>query len=439
MAAEEDWSFLANPANRTSAYDDLKYIPLGANGAYASVGGELRSFYESFDNENFGALPGISRYGETRVLLHGEIVPDANWRVFVELQSSTLGARPGGPRPTIDKDVLDLLEGFVEWRSSDQDATLNAPRLMLRVGRQELDFGAGRVFSSRAGLDGEGPNVLQGLDVARLIWRTGPWRLDLFGGRPVQNNPGIFDNGPAPGQAAWGAYLTHAGLDGIPAAGFDLYYFGTERSSALFYDGAGYERRHTVGVRAFKTGAPYDYDVEAYYQFGTVGRSTINAAGVALQGGRTFTSTNWSPRLGVLAGTNTGGGGGNEVRTFYPPFPRGAYFGNLRAIGPENTTATELSLDLHPTHTVTLSAGSFFYWRTSLDDGVYALSGQEVAPPAGRKRFVGWQPVVSATWYVTPQLSLNAAYETFRLGSFLKRTPGLKPIDYTAIWAQFRF
>lgn len=439
LAAEEDWGFLADPAQRTDAFDALKYIPIGTGGAYASLGGEERAFYEGFRNEGYGAVPGVSSYGENRLLVHGEIQADHNWRVFAELQVSDQGGRPGGPRPTIDKDALDLVESFVEWRSTARDDTVGAPDLTVRIGRQELDFGAGRVFSSRAGPFGEGPNVLQGMDVARLIWRSGPWRLDLFGGRPVQEKTGVFDDGPAPREGAWGAYLTHGGPDGASTPGFDLYYFGTERPDAVFYPGLGYEHRNTVGARAFKIGAPYDYDVEAFYQFGEVGARAIEAGGVAAQAGWTFQGLTWAPRLGALVGANTGGGGADAVRTFFPPFPRGGYFGNLRAIGPENTAATELFVDLHPTKAVTFSVGSYAFWRTSLKDGVYALSGQEVAGPTAPGRFIGWQPVSSVQWRINPHLTLNAAYETFRLGEFLERSPGLKPIDYTAAWALFRF
>jgi hypothetical protein len=53
---DEDYSFLANPANRTEALDSIKYIPLfGREPDYfLTLGGEVREQYEYILNDNFG-------------------------------------------------------------------------------------------------------------------------------------------------------------------------------------------------------------------------------------------------------------------------------------------------------------------------------------------------------------------------------------------------
>ena len=453
LPAEEDWRFLADPKQRTDPFDGVKYIPFGTRGpdsGFASLGAEVRYFYEAFNNEGFGQIPGATSYLEQRYVLHADIQPNANARLFVSLQSSLIGGRPGGPRPTVDEDTFDVLEGFAEYHSAALDRALLGPNLAVRLGRQQLDFGAGRLVSSREGLYGEGPNVLQPFDGVRAIERQGPWRLDLFAARPVQNNVGALDDGPAPGLALWGAYLTRGGAPGAPVPGLDLYYFGTTRPNAAFFGGGfdadhkptiltATEHRHIAGVRFSKSGAPSDYDAEAFYQFGTFGARNIAAWGIAAQGGHTVQSWPWSPRFGLRAGINSGGSDPTTLQTSYVPYPRGVYFGNLSALGPENTGGVEPAIDLHPTPAFTATASAFFFWRQNANDGIYALAGYPLIPPLNGQHYVGYQRAFTANWQANPHLSLNAAYETFALGDFLSAVPGTRAIDYIGAWTTFRF
>src|SRR5215471_2602694 len=56
--ADENFSFLRDPANRTDLWDPLKYIPLNQNGDYyLTFWFENRSEYEWFQNERWGQGP----------------------------------------------------------------------------------------------------------------------------------------------------------------------------------------------------------------------------------------------------------------------------------------------------------------------------------------------------------------------------------------------
>ncbi len=55
--SEEDWQFLQNPSQREDFWDPLKYRPLGREGWYLSLAGEIRPFYEIYHNYNWGAGP----------------------------------------------------------------------------------------------------------------------------------------------------------------------------------------------------------------------------------------------------------------------------------------------------------------------------------------------------------------------------------------------
>jgi hypothetical protein len=53
--SEEDWRLLHDPSQREDFWDPLKYIPLGREGWYLTLAGEIRPFYEIHHNHNWGA------------------------------------------------------------------------------------------------------------------------------------------------------------------------------------------------------------------------------------------------------------------------------------------------------------------------------------------------------------------------------------------------
>src|SRR4028118_2064114 len=54
---DEDWSYLKDKSKRRDYADRLKYISLGKENWYLTIGGEARLMYESFRNENWGSSP----------------------------------------------------------------------------------------------------------------------------------------------------------------------------------------------------------------------------------------------------------------------------------------------------------------------------------------------------------------------------------------------
>lgn len=175
--------------------------------------------------------------------------------------------RTGGPRP-IDEKKLDFQTGFLEV------ATLpgkNATKF--RVGRQELQYGSGRLIVVR-----DGPNVRLSFDGLMVKSNISSWRIDGFALRPDQDNPGFFDNAPNHTVGFWGVYTTkptpHTTL-------LDLYYLGLDRKQAAFERGTAHELSHALGVRfshPIATEQPrWDFDDEALWQFGTFG-STMDGS-----------------------------------------------------------------------------------------------------------------------------------------------------------------
>jgi Alginate export len=194
---EEDWSFLRDPSERNDFWDPVKFVPLSDDErVFLSLGGEVRGAYERFHNTNFGLSPqDPGGYLLQRYLFHADLHAGSRFRLFGELSSSLEDGRAGGPRPVVDKNKLDIHQGFF-------DVLLGRPRsdpsLTIRLGRQEIALGSGRLVALR-----EGANVAFSFDGVHVALRWAVWSLDGLATRPVQSKPGVFDDPPQHDFAFW--------------------------------------------------------------------------------------------------------------------------------------------------------------------------------------------------------------------------------------------
>lgn len=385
----ENWTYLSDPYRRNDFWDPLKFIPLSKDDAvFLSLGAEARETYERFHNANFGLSPqDPDGYLLQRFLLHADFHGGPHLRFFGELSSSLENGRTGGPRPVIDEDKLEIHQGFF-------DILLAKPRdnswLTLRVGRQELALGSGRLVALR-----EGSNVPLSFDGLRVRLRLPQWQVDVFAIRPVQNTPGIFDDPPQHSFAFWGTYATHSLAGGKGKPTIDVYYLGLDGKRVVYNQGAGHERRHTLGARLWRQRGAWSYDSEAMYQFGEFGSGSIDAWRLATDNAYTLNTVRWHPRVGFSADIASGdrNPATANLQTFNALFQSGTYSGRAQLLGPNNAVRLEPSLGLAFSQSMTLSAGWGFYWRESLNDGLYGIPGNLIVPSNGVKsRHEGQSP-----------------------------------------------
>ncbi len=430
--ADENYSYLSNPALRTDFWDPVKYIPLDETGKlYLSLGGEARERYEYFNNPNWGSGPPGSGYLLQRYFLHADLHMGEHLRLFTQLQSSFENDRNGGPRPT-DKDELDLHQAFLDAKFSlGGDGSF-----LLRSGRQELFYGSQRIISVR-----EGPNVRQSFDGFRAMFRTGDIAVDAFAARPAETKRYVFDDGTDNSRGLWGVYSVMP-LSMLPKGNVDLYYLGYHNRDASFNQGSASETRHSVGARLWRTAKPIDYNFEFIYQWGEFGNGDIHAWTAASDTGYTFDSLTFHPRLGLKADVTSGDRDPHnpDLQSFNPLFPKGAYFSEDALIGPINHIDLNPSIDLHFTRSVTLSLNWDFFWRESIHDGLYN-SGLSLVRSANNStaHFVGSQPQAVFEWDIDRHLTFIAIYAHFFAGAFLRETGPSKDVDYTTTWLSYRF
>jgi hypothetical protein len=465
LREDEDWSYLANPQMRGHDWaDPLKYIPLGRReNWYLTVGGETRQWYERYKNENWGVLPFApvdeqplddNGYLKQRYMLNGDFHLGTRVRAFAQLHSGFVSWRAGGPRQVVDNDKLDMNQAFVDVNLRvDRN---NVPNVAIRLGRQEMHFGTGRLVSVR-----EVPNVRAGFDGVRLILNTHNWRVDAFATKPVFTQKGFFDDRTDHEQTFWGAFATGP----LPSAPFnvDAYYLGLRRKIGVFGQGIGPEERHTLGTRFWRGGIPFvlgrgwDYDFEYAFQFGKFGpgprlgvtfpfvqspKGDIRAWTVSTQTGYTFDRVKLQPRFAVNTGITSGDKDlyDPDLQTFFTPFPNGRFFGAIQTNGPLNIQGFRTSVTIQLPRRAGLTADSYFFWRQSVHDALYDTPGFPLrAGDLSESRYIGTQPGVEFFWPVTKHVTLVASYAYFAPGRFLHDNPPDQNLHYTGVIFNYHF
>jgi len=435
LREDDDWSFLADPAERQEFWDPIKYIRLrpGRNDWFLSIGGEAREVWEQIGNDNWGQQPFMNAYLNERYMLYFDVHYGKHVRSFVEFKSGLNSYRIGGPRP-IDEKKLDFQAAFLELGTGDERDWIK-----VRAGRHELEYGSGRLIDVR-----EGPNVRLSFDGFKVKAGVGSWQIDGFAVRPDLDKPGFFDNAPNHAIGFWGVYGVHPLTKTVTV---DAYYLGLDRKEAVFNRGVGHEVRHTIGARLSRSPAEskprWDFDYEALWQFGTFGSANISAWTVASETGYRLPNVPLKPRFSAKADISSGDDPRtNTLSTFNPLFPKGNYFGVLATAGPGPINF----VDAHPRveatlpQGVTVSVDWIFQWRESLRDGVYSVPGFLIIP-AGKSnaRFVGHRPGTEVRWQVNRHLWFQADYGIFYAGKFVKESQPSRNLNYWALWTGYKF
>jgi hypothetical protein len=427
---KEDYGFLRDRPE-TTFLERLKFIPLNRNrSAYLTLSGQLRERIESYDPAFLG-LPGgstFTSYG-TRLLAGADLHLGARFRTFVELGSYWEDGREPGSRP-VDVGDLELQQAFLDFAALDRPLS----RLTLRLGRQEVPVGSGRLVSIR-----DGTNVRLSFDAAKVTWvRDRRTLLEALAGRPVVPKAGVFESETSDREWFWYGNLTRSGAAaGRPAV--ELFYVGHSLRGAVYGRGTGDESRHSLGGRVSGRPAPWDYSVQAAYQLGSFGSADIRAWGVASETGLAFVSPPGRPRIALRADFASGDrGDAGALGTFNAPYPALNYFSEAAIFAPGNSFDLHPYLEVRPARTVAATAGVDLVWRFRTSDAIYRAGGGILVPPGvSGARFVTAITQLDASWQPLPQISLRAAWVWASAGAVV-RAAGGRPTSFLLLSLDLR-
>jgi hypothetical protein len=417
---DEDWSKLADPANRTGHWtEEFKYVPLSTDGQiWLSTGGELRARVESYGNNLWGEADAPDdAYLWTRATPYVDLHAGP-LRAFVQpIAAYAVGVAPAaGP---VDQTRTDLLQGFVE---------VAAGPVTLRGGRQMLSLGTERLVGTRYG-----PNVPLAFDGFRADVATGQIKVSLLYAKPVQAQLDTFDDRSSPTKALWAIYAAGPQLD--------AYYLGYRNRTTTFGSMTGREERHSLGLRSHGASGDWRWNIEGVFQFGRFEDQNIRAWSLGSEVSRAFTLAPLKPnatmRFNVISGDRHAGG--RTLGTFNAQFPKGKYFGELSPIGPTNIINLHPSVSLSLRDNLSLGIAGMSYWRYTKGDGIYDIPGNLIRGPGGaRSRFIGKEVEASLSWQVVPELELSTSLSAFSAGAYLRETGPAKTITMLGLEANFR-
>jgi Alginate export len=399
LRQDEDWSGLRDKSRRTDKIDALKYVPLNSSGSlWLSLSADAFVSFRSFDDPNLGVGGGFDDTYNYR--FNGDLALNVGnrLRLYLALKSGDkLDLR--GPVSPSDRKRLDLHQAFVQINVGDAIG-LSANDAFVRVGRQELNYGDGRLIAARVG-----PNAKSDFDGVLLRTRFGKVTTDLLAFKGIIDRTGVFDNGRDRSRSLWGVYSSIAERQ----ANLDLFYLGQwrEMSSYAFLSDTLDETRHTLGVRLWRPllNKRLGFNLGANLQFGgarpSIGQAyRIRAWSFAATLEQSLSRTKNASVLGLETGITSGdtNPGDRVIGTFRSIAPPGRLTGLADRFGPGNLVGIRPYIDLHPSEKIRLRPKITAFWRLKASDGLYSLSPSVISKPKPGNRFAGIEPGVEFEW-----------------------------------------
>jgi hypothetical protein len=395
--------------------------------AWISIAGEERARFENVTGQGF--KPVGDRYLLNRLRLSLEIRP-LTWLKFAfQSEDSRVFGQNARPAPASQKDRMDLRSGYIQVGAGEGPASL-------RVGRQSLDFGEGRVLA-----DPNWSNVGRTFDATRITLRSRSLKLDLFSGASVKIDPLAFDR-RIPGQHFHGAYGSLAVLSTMVVEPYLLWRL--EQSAASESGKSGTLNERTIGFRwAGKLPSGVDYTAELAAQSGAWAGDRIGAWMGHWLVGRTLAGAAHPTRWYVEFNRASGDAVSRDGRrgTFDSLFPASHdKYGLTDLFCSSNVQHLRVGLQYPARRGLTLGAAYNDFRLVSAKDGLY-VGGKPVARSVDGTAgsHVGQEADLQAQWAVTRTTQVHVGYGRLFPGEFLGRATSGMPYGIVFVGITQRF
>jgi hypothetical protein len=324
-----------------------------------NLGGSIREQHRGLYNLDFGdADPEKDIYAMQRYIVNADLHIFKNFRLYAELSSSTVNGK--NVIKASDKDNL----GFIQVYA---DIKFSSIPMQLRVGRQELDFGSGRVLGKK-----DGPNNGAYYDGVHDQFKFKKITWDVFVAHPLDFQVGVFDNITNTDILIFGSYLSYS-LKNNNA--FDLYFIANDAKGVKINNIISDEKRYSIGTRFSKSNGSFTYDAEATWQTGTFGHDNISAWQMLAQTGYQWNETRLKPivQLKASAYSSEKGSTDNTLSLFRPIASKPAA-NKFLPIGPANFMMLAPNGGVSITKNMNFNLTYYAIWRKNISDGLYSSS-----------------------------------------------------------------
>jgi hypothetical protein len=408
---DNDFSYLQDPEYCGHCFGDCwKLMPVDRCGQYGTldIGGQTRlRYHHEIGMGQDVAGPGQLRFEDTehdfllsRFRLYGNWRASDHMRVYVEGIFADVTDDGGTYQPRIiDRNYGDFLNAFVDLTPDDG--------LTLRIGRQELLYGAERLISPL-----DWANTRRTFEGVKVMVKEGDWKVDGFYTHFVPVIPDRLDEADY-NQPFYGAYATYAGC---PNDTLDLYYIGYENENpgAIVSDFS----LHTFGSRMYGNRGDWLYDVEGGVQVGRQsGLGLDQDAGFATAGiGRKYPKHLWTPTLWVYYDYASGNFPGGDFNRFNQLFPLAhKYFGFIDAVQRSNIESPNVLLTMKPHKKWDFLLWYWYFMANSSSDIVPSIGG---TPPQSTSRtHFGDELDLLAKYAIGPRSNVIFGYSHFWRGN----------------------
>jgi hypothetical protein len=388
-----------------------------------------RARFESYSAGNF--LAGNSdSYLLTRFRL-GMLVKPTDWvGVYAELQDATAFWKKPPLTPPYQS-TWDLRRAYVDfgdvWKG----------QIALRVGRQDLNFGYGRLLGTSYWR-----NASRGYDavLAALNWDF--LHVSAFTASQVVATPNGLSH-HQPGNNLHGLYGSFTKL--VPEAAVEPYVFWHVAPGAKTEAGGlGRLDEKTVGLRWAGTRWRFDYDAEADGQWGGIGSDRIRAWAWGAIAGYNFRLRGLKSRVFVKYDFASGDRNPKDGLhgTFDQIYPNTHdHHGLADQIAWQNLKSVRSGVRVSLRRNWILASAYNGWWLASATDGFYGSSGSIVARDSKglSGTHIGNEYDVQSSYRLDRDIEFGAGVGYVRSGEFLLRTNHARSYTYPYVMLNYNF
>lgn len=344
--------------------------------------------------------------------------------IFVQPQDS----RTFGEESSLSSNEknLDLHQGYVEARN------LGGVPITLKAGRQELQYGDGRLVSV---LDWN--NVARAWDGVKIRFAPKDGWIDAFY-TIVKEGNGAEDD-----QDFFGLYGSYTG---IADHELDLCLLRRRFADNPVTDESGRKgdfKDTTFGLRVKGRSGAASYSLEGAWQTGSYSTDDVSAWAVAANLGIAI-SMEWKPSV-ILEYTFASGDddpADGDRGTFDAPYPFGhAYQGYADVFSWKNGHSLSLKLSVKPEDAVSIHADGHLFRLDEERDAWYGASGSAIRrdTTGDADRNVGSEIDLHVRWGVTKEVKVWAGWSHFFAGPYVDDTGRDRDMDWVFLQATIDF